>query len=841
MRVLWDNPFCEENLLCGRVVVIGFLHRICKLAMHCIWGMEVGMKKKKYLIFALCMVFAGILTACGKEGGEPSQPADNKPTSDGEENPGSVTDTEDKDGTGQDGNGEDGEKEDSGDGQTADNEKEKNIQDVLITMQEKVLYEKGSLLAEQKSDGWIMTNSRMSLEYNVNSGTAQIFAVGENLQDENLPGENLPGKSLPLLSEVYAKAGRKDGAELISKDLKRDGESSIAVEELSDDFGEGMRVCIVNEGEDASLTQYYYFYEELPYFFFEAAVSAKTGEIATNYIAPVFACKGDYSTNILNVSGEDVRFLFTPYDNDAFIRYSSVPIITASESYEVTAVFDNTLRRGMVVGSVTHDTWKTGIKAKQGGIDATVEFSVYGGASSAITRDCLPHGYVSGKEVSSPRIFLGFYEDYRDGLAAYGEANAVIAPPLAWDKGIPMGWNSWSAVADKVSYATYTDSSDFVKENLQDNSFSADGVVYINFDSFWDNLTEMQLRDAARHVRENGQIPGIYMTPFTYWGGGYTAGTVPGTDNRYSWQDIVLKDENGTILPAVDGGVSVDPTHPGTIMNIKYQLERFKEWGFAYVKMDFMSHGAREGVFYNTDITTGTQAYNYGMQQIHEILKDELDNQEFFISFSIAPMFPSQYAHSRRISCDVFGTIDNTEYMLNSLTYGWWMSGTIYPFTDPDHIVLYNSFNHKNAIMYNEGLSRYISAAIAGTMLIDSDDFRIKEARKRAVEMLTCEEINAVAKRGVAFRPVEGNTKDAACDTFVSFEDGEETLYLAVFNFDGKKVKTMQLDPQRLGLENSKEYEMYDLWSKETVEFSGSIDITLEAAQPKLFRVTPKK
>ena len=697
----------------------------------------------------------------------------------------------------------------------------------IISMQERMLYEKDSLFAEQKNESWIFTNGKMRLEYNVNTGTAQIFTQQEEM---------------PLLSEVYAKAVLKDGEELASKELKRDGENSITVSELSDGFGEGMQIRIENKGEKINLTQCYSFYKELPYFLCEAVLSTSTEEeISTNYIAPVYACKGDYKTNVLSVTGEDVRFLFTPYDNDAFIRYSSMPLIAASESYEVTAIFDNTERKGIIAGSVTHDTWKTGIKAKQGGIDATIEFSIYGGANSAITRDSLPHGFVSGKEVTSPKIFLGFYDDYRDGMEAYGKANAVIAPPLAWDKGIPMGWNSWSAVADKVSYATYTDSSDFVKENLQDHSFSEDGIVYINFDSFWDNLTEKELKDAAQHVRDNGQIPGIYMTPFTYWGGGYTAGTVPGTNNTYSWQDIVLKDEKGTILPAVDGGVSVDPTHPGTIMNLEYQLKRFQEWGFSYVKMDFMSHGAREGVFYNKDITTGTQAYNYGMQQIHEILGEKLENQEFFISFSIAPLFPSQYAHSRRISCDVFGTIDNTEYMLNSLTYGWWINGTIYPFNDPDHIVLYNSFNHKNAILYNEGLSRYISAAIAGTMLIDSDDFRIKEARKRAVEMLTCEEINAVAKRNVAFRPVEGNTKDAACDAFISYEESEDALYLAVFNFSNDKAKTIKVNSERIGLDPSAEYEMYDLWSKETEKITGDFEIQLEAAQPKLFRIIPKK
>lgn len=783
------------------------------------------MWKKKYLV-VLPMVCISLLAAgCEKESESPSIPG-NITTEEGKMESGKDSQTgEEKIEPGED--PETGDKMDSYEGTKEDQGETKNDGEEtgnLITMQEKVLYEKNSLRTEQRADGWVMTNGRMRLEYGINTGMASVFTVNEEK---------------PLLSKVYAKAGKKDGAEIISKELKR-GENSIAVEEISDGFGEGMRISIVNEGEKVTLTQCYSFYEELPYFFFEAMLGTDEEEgISTNYIAPIFACEGDYSTNILNIEGEDVRFLFTPYDNDAFIRYSSVPITAAAESYEVTAIFDNTARRGMVVGSTTHDTWKTGIKAKQGGIDATIEFSVYGGASSAITRDSLPHGYVSGKTVASPKIFLGYYEDYRDGLEAYGRANAVIAPPLAWDKGIPMGWNSWSAVADKISYATYTDSSDFVKENLQEN-FNSDGVVYINFDSFWDNLTEKELKDAAEHVRKNGQIPGIYMTPFTYWGGGYTAGTVPGTNNQYSWQDIVLKDANGTILPAVDGGVSVDPTHPGTIMNIKYQLERFKEWGFSYVKMDFMSHGAREGIFYREDITTGTQAYNYGMQQIHEILAKELEKQEFFISFSIAPMFPSQYAHSRRISCDVFGTIDNTEYMLNSLTYGWWMNGTIYPFTDPDHIVLYNSFNHREAISYNEGLSRYISAAIAGTMLIDSDDYRIKEARRRAIEMLTCEEINAVAKDRIAFRPVEGNTKDAACDTFVRV-DSQEDIYLAVFNFDGKKPKTMQINLERIGLEPSAEYELYDLWSKETILFAGSLEIKLEAAQPKLFRITKKK
>ena len=109
------------------------------------------------------------------------------------------------------------------------------------------------------------------------------------------------------------------------------------------------------------------------------------------------------------------------------------------------------------------------------------------------------------------------------------------------------------------------------------------------------------------------------------------------------------------------------------------------------------------------------------------------------------------------------------------------------------------------------------------------------------MEILTCEEINAVAKRGISFRPVEGNTKDAACDTFVSYEEEEDILYLAVFNFSSKETKKIQVDLERIGLDPAGEYEMYDLWSKETVLITDGYEIQLDKAEPKLFRISQSK
>lgn len=611
---------------------------------------------------------------------------------------------------------------------------------------------------------------------------------------------------------------------------------NAAIIDVSDSFGKGRILTVSSDsGRGRVLLQKFYLYENVPYLIMEVCLKAEE-RIGSNQITILEAEQVSWP------KGEDMRFLFTPFDNDDFVRYAALSLEEIQESYEVSAVYDAVTRKGMVAGSISHDTWKTGINGgKVSAPDSAPGamllngFRVTAGVTSKLTRDTLPHGVVYGTELASPKVFVGFYEDYRDGLEAYGRANGIVAPPLKWERGIPVGWNSWAAVAGEIDYDIYTKTSDFIREKLQ--GYSADGRVYVNFDSFWNSLSEEQLVSAAKHVRENGQIPGIYTTPFTFWGGTDTEGEVPGTEGKYRWKDILLKDEEGNVLPPIDGGYSIDPTHPGNRMRVKQELDNFRKWGYKYVKMDFMAHGAVEGAHYDKSVTTGIGAYNFGMRQITEILSGELESQDFFISLSIAPIFPGQYTHGRRVSCDAFGTIDWTEYMLNSLSYGWWLNGNVYRFNDPDHVVLYNSYNHKEPSMFHEGLSRYLAAAIAGTMVLDSDDFRQEEARKRAEEILTDQEILDVARAGRTFRPVEGNTGGRACDCFVRREE-DGSFYLAVFNFSDAEKKQMALSFERIGLEKGVAYRVKDLWSKEEAEAGDILHVFLEEAQSKLFRIT---
>jgi hypothetical protein len=299
---------------------------------------------------------------------------------------------------------------------------------------------------------------------------------------------------------------------------------------------------------------------------------------------------------------------------------------------------------------------------------------------------------------------------------------------------------------------------------------------------------------------------------------------VEGTNNQYTYGDIVLKDSTGKILPTLDGAYALDPTHPGTKARMDYYLGKFKALGFTYIKLDFLTHGSLEGKHADPAVTTGIQAYNQGMAYVNRVIDDSM-----FISESIAPLFPSQYAHSRRISCDVYGKISETEYELNALTYGWWQNGTIYPYTDPDHMAL------SRASSLDEARSRVNSAVISGTVFLDSDDVHNASAQAYMNELLTNKEINQVALLGKAFQAVEGNTGANAADTFVLNDNG--TYYLAVFNYNGASSSTKTIDLARAGLNGVSNYLRTDLWTGAEDKVSGKLDVTLKPAESKLFKL----
>ncbi len=72
-------------------------------------------------------------------------------------------------------------------------------------------------------------------------------------------------------------------------------------------------------------------------------------ELSSNHLAPIRVSVPQ------QMPAGDYRMLKVPFDNDDFVRYHYYRLDTLMLSYEVTGIFDITSRKGIVIGSVSHD------------------------------------------------------------------------------------------------------------------------------------------------------------------------------------------------------------------------------------------------------------------------------------------------------------------------------------------------------------------------------------------------------------------------------------------------------------------------------------------------------
>ena len=540
-------------------------------------------------------------------------------------------------------------------------------------------------------------------------------------------------------------------------------------------------------------------------------------EGSTNWIAPL------YTADAESLRGGE-SFLRTPYDNDDFVSFERLPVHSAGKSYEMTALLCED-ESAVVVGSVTHDTWKTGVEWF-GVPDKLLQFYVYGGAADALTRDTVPHGAVTGGEVKSPTIFIGAYSRWQDGLDAYGAACADAAPPMPWDGNSPMGWNSWGAVQDGLTREIANATSDYYKENFQQWVEGSGDTLYINLDAWWNEALGRDLeglRAFVDYCAANGQKAGAYHTPFACWQWILEEDKLlPGADGKeYPMREAVLHDENGNMLPAWDSAYPFDVTHPAVIKMIEEDIQRFVDAGFSYLKLDFLSHGAMEGAHFDQSVQTGKQAYNQAMRRI----ADQVDGR-MFLNLSIAPIFPYQYANGRRLACDTFYSIENTEYMLNSLTFGFWES-KIYACPDPDLIDIWGK---DGGAEENEARARVTSGAISASFL--AGDFFSSfggEEQKRVDLLLKNPDIMALARDRRVFRPARLPSGPAA-DIYV-LQDGAAAYY-AVFNFD-EKARDFTLPDIPAGSQ------IKELWSGALLEGVPEMSVRIEANDARVYAVHP--
>jgi alpha-galactosidase len=636
------------------------------------------------------------------------------------------------------------------------------------------------------------TNNR--IEYNLNTGKYNVYFNGTK-----------------VISDAYGSA--KSNITHSSPNYATRSYSSSA---LSDGLGTGTKHIISLSGNGLiPMQQEFYVYSGRNYFYTDIILNGTGAN--SYYMAPLVA-----GNMTLPVSGDN-RMINSPFDNDTFISYDAVAIGTSlnTTSSEVSAFYDNTSRNGLVLGSIEHSDWKTGVKAIGASNKSLSTLELFGGfTQESVTRDKRGHGWVGvgSTSVRSPKMMVGFFDDWRTGLEEYGKSNRIAEPPYVfnWTQPTPFGWNSWGSIQSSLNLTNAKGVVDFFANNL--TGFRNNNTAYIDLDSYWNNMNDTELKQFADYCKLKGLKPGIYWAPFVDWG--KTSRTVEGSS--YNYTDIWLK-ENGAYHD-LDGCRALDPTHPGTKQRIAWMIGRFKTAGFEMIKIDFLGHAAMEAdSYYNGNVHTGMRAYREGM----EYLTDQLAGQ-FLVYAAISPnLATARYAHMRRIACDAYSSINETKYTLNSTNYGWWQT-YMYNYIDADHEVLTTASLGTNR-------ARVASGVITGTVITGDNYSTTGQWTTRAQTLFQNQDVLDIARNGIAFKPVDGNTGTGTSELFT--RKIGNYLYLAVFNY-GTSSKTYTIDYSRIGL-TSATYPMKELFSGTTSNISGtSISVTVGASDAAIYRIT---
>ncbi|CAA9196073.1 hypothetical protein FLA105534_00964 [Flavobacterium bizetiae] len=600
-------------------------------------------------------------------------------------------------------------------------------------------------------------------------------------------------------------------------------EAVFAKEAISDDLGKGLKYTLTYKDKSkATLIQSFYIYNNQDYFITQLEILGNGQQIATNYIAPLDLGKIAFDKI------ENLHTVFVPYDNDAFISYNSKKLdtIAHNNSAEVGIIFNNTSRNGFIVGSLEHTIWKSAVKTINQ--NKAASFSAWAGYSEKEnTRDSIAHGIVKGDKVASPKFFVGYYSDWRNGMEQYAKTNRIVEKPyvFAWDKPTPVGWNSWGVLMEKINFENTTKVADFFGDSVPE--FRVGNTAYIDLDSFWDNMVKggftgdfSKLKEFADYCKKKGLEPGAYWAPFTDWG------WKDGPNRKAEGSDYTFGEmwtKTGNTYFDFDGARAIDPTHPGTLKRVDYVINKLKECGFKMIKIDFLGHAAAESTsFYDQNVTTGMQAYKVGMEHLVNALDGKM-----LIYAAISPnMATSRYAHVRRIACDAWKTIEQTQYTLNSVNYGWWQTYS-YDYIDADHVVFAD-------VTEGENRARLISSVITGTLITGDDYSKDGIWSKRAKEWLQNKELLKIVENGVAFRPLEGNTGKLTTEVFE--QKIGNNWYIAVLNYSNMP-KNYALPLQRLGVKNGN-YKLQDVFTGQNSEVkNNSIILSLGSKDARLFKI----
>ncbi|MCS2155942.1 hypothetical protein MUU48_03165 [Scandinavium sp. H11S7] len=613
----------------------------------------------------------------------------------------------------------------------------------------------------------------------------------------------------PVLKAFHSEALRT--GEMVALNSEQAASRDANWEKIVDpQRGPGEKLTLTSRFADgATLALHLWFFNDARWFLSDLTVTAAS-EMAISRLAPIVSGFADIGP------GNDKRIYTTPYSNnfdfgvapvndfglgqngtDRFANPVEPMVKFNGVSHWVTALFDNQTRHGLVAGAASVQKWKSSQQLGEARVanGPLSGFALYNWG-----------GVQRGTVVSSDLFFLGYFDDYRDGLETYGKTYNQGEPRLNWKGAVPVGFNAFYSHDSYGKARDMEDITDYVANHLKPL-----GYQYVNMDGgFQPESYPQGMKTFADYVHQRGLKAGGYLTPFTIYENWLD---LPIDNTGYTHRDACLHDDKGQLVKTYLGTYALDMSHPAAQYIVRRNIKNYLAWGYDYLKLDFLDMGLYEGRHHDPAIN-GMQNYRIGMK----IMRDEVlaSGHQVYLNASIAPLLPAAFTHGRRAACDTsLGVADYSgiERQAFNSAASWWSNGTLYDFNDADMFLPEQLLLGAGRLGQLAALRLATTVALGGGHWLVGDNLPFIDEDRRA--WIENKALLNVASAGIAARP-ESMTNfyhaGAHSPSMLTRPDGNGGRYVGLTNWQNK-AQRWQLTRAELGLPADKDYQITDIYS----------------------------
>ncbi|MEA4823510.1 MAG: alpha-galactosidase [Clostridiaceae bacterium] len=282
-----------------------------------------------------------------------------------------------------------------------------------------------------------------------------------------------------------------------------------------------------------------------------------------------------------------------------------------------------------------------------------------------------------GETIQSDWFYVGDGKTPDEALGAYMDTLAEYQQLPSLPEKVPTGWCTWYYYLNHISEAT-------IRENMDCLAREHNGlpVKVVQIDEGWaDKYGDWEangrfpngMKVMADEIRAKSFIPGIWLCPFS---------AQPDSNFAQAHPEAMIQKPDGS-GPVRVGNYAIDPTHPEGERHLRELFHKLSyEWGYRYIKLDYMIAGGLPGKRYNPKIST-LESMRLGLK----FMRESVTEDTFLLACTAQIAAPMGLCQGMRVSNDIFHDWDSLKEVFMRVFKRYFYHHKVY-LNDPDCVMV---------------------------------------------------------------------------------------------------------------------------------------------------------